>query len=573
MNIVVPRGDGMAEIFISYKSERRKAAEHLAAVLSYYGYSVWFDYQLIKGSDFGLQIDHRVREAKALVVLWCSLSVGSRWVVEEVDLAHNLGILIPVKIEPCELPVGFRRQDYINMSSWDGAPRSNELDPLIDALEQRIGRPANLDLKGVRQYEATWRRFGAPKLAAFALGKPLAVVESDRRLQQATTATNPVVTPPVAPASLDYQHELIALAAREWPAVRDSDDPQRLERFERGFPGTFYAEEARAQRQKIEAGARRRRDAEAKRQPEEREFRAARQHDAEAKRQTEEREFRAAGGIPVLVGDRDQNQTKWLLPGAGEVFCDLDGGPEMVVVPAGSFMMGSPKTEQGLSSEGPPHKVMIAKPFAVGRHAVTRGQFAAFVKATEAEGADSEVLWRNPGFPQDDSHPVTRVNWDDAKAYISWLAEATGKPYRFLTEAEWEYAARAGTTTPFWWGTSITPAQANYDGRLAFKGGSIGKYRKGTVPVGEFAANPWGLYNVHGNVGEWCEDVWHHNYNRAAPTDGSAWLQGGDRSSRVVRGGDWDCDPRDLRSTRRVWHNAEDRSIVLGFRLARTLTS
>src|SRR5215472_12710299 len=167
----------MAEIFISYKSERRKAAEHLAAVLSHYGYSVWFDYQLIKGSDFGLQIDRRIRAAKALVVLWCSKSVASRWVVEEVDLAYKLGILIPVKIEDCELPVGFRRQDYIDMSSWDGAPRSPQLDPLIKALAQRIGRPPHLDLNALWGYEDTWRRFGAPSLKSFALGKPLAPVE------------------------------------------------------------------------------------------------------------------------------------------------------------------------------------------------------------------------------------------------------------------------------------------------------------------------------------------------------------------------------------------------------------
>ena len=526
----------MAEIFISYKSERRKAAEHLAAVLSHYGYSVWFDYQLIKGSDFGLQIDRRIREAKAVVVLWCSLSVGSRWVAEEVDLAHSLGILIPVKIEPCELPVGFRRQDYIDLSSWDGAPRSHELDPLVDALEQRIGRPANLDLKGIRQYEATWRRFGAPKLAAFALGKT--VIESDPRLPQAETATSPVVAPPVVPGPEDY----LALAAREWPVVRDSRDPQRLERFERGFPGTFYAEEARALRQEIEADR-----------------------------------------IPVLVRGRGQNQTKWILPGAGEPFSDLDGAPEMVVVPAGSFMMGSPETEPGrFPNESPLHKVTIAQPFAVDRHAITRGQFAAFVKATghKAEGGhkstgrewtlDPKASWRDPRFPQDDSHPVTCVNWDDAKAYISWLAAATGKPYRFLTEAEWEYAARAGTTTPFWWGSSITPAQANYDGK---GGGSItGRYRTGTVPVGDFAANPWGLYNVHGNVWEWCEDVWNDNYD-GAPTDGSPWLQGGPGGCRVVRGGAWYSNPRYLRSAQRLGIASEFRSNVLGFRLARTLTS
>jgi len=562
----------MAEIFISYKSERRKAAEHLAAVLSHYGYSVWFDYQLIKGSDFGLQIDRRIREAKALVVLWCSKSVASRWVIEEVDLAHNLGILIPVKIEECELPVGFRRQDYIDMSPWDGAPRSHQLDPLLDALEERIGKPPHLDFKGMRQYEATWRRFGAPSLRSFALGKPLAAVEGDRGIPQAETASNPgrasaPAAPWAAPAPADHRHALIALAAQEWPAVRDSADPQRLERFERGFPGTFYADEARALREKIEADARWRRD-------------------AEAKQQADEQRFRAEGRIPVLVGDREHNKTRWILPGSGEPFRDLDGGPEMVVVPAGSFMMGSPETEPGrFENEGPRHKVTIAIPFAVGRHAITRGQFTAFVKATghKAEGArkwtgsewkdDPKASWRDPGFPQDDSHPVTCVNWDDAKAYVSWLAEVTGKPYRLLTEAEWEYAARAGTATPFWWGSSITPAQANYDGNYVYAGGgSKGKYRKGTVPVGDFAANPWGLYNVHGNVWGWCEDVWHDSYN-GAPTDASAWLQGGEGSSRVVRGGAWNFDPRGLRSALRVRFHSEFRVSYLGFRLGRTLTS
>src|SRR5262249_22788347 len=163
----------MAEVFISYKSERRRAAEHLAAVLERYGYSVWFDYQLIKGRDFGLQIDHKVREAKALLVLWCSHAVTSRWVAEEADLAQQLGILIPVKIEPCDLPVGFRRQDYIDLSSWDGAPRSHHLDPLLDALERQTGKAPHIDLKSAREYEATWRRFGAPALRTFALGEPL----------------------------------------------------------------------------------------------------------------------------------------------------------------------------------------------------------------------------------------------------------------------------------------------------------------------------------------------------------------------------------------------------------------
>jgi formylglycine-generating enzyme required for sulfatase activity len=152
---------------------------------------------------------------------------------------------------------------------------------------------------------------------------------------------------------------------------------------------------------------------------------------------------------------------------------------------------------------------------------------------------DPKASWHAPGFFQDDSHPVVCIKLDDAKAYAGWLVQITGKPYRLLSEAEREYVARAGTTTPFWWGSSITPAQANYDGRLVYKGGgSKGEWRKSTVPVGSFEANPWGLYNVHGNVWEWCEDFWHDNYS-SAPLDGSAWLRAGDDSRRVIRGGSW----------------------------------
>jgi formylglycine-generating enzyme required for sulfatase activity len=151
--------------------------------------------------------------------------------------------------------------------------------------------------------------------------------------------------------------------------------------------------------------------------------------------------------------------------------------------------------------------VTFARPFEVGRDAVTRGQFAAFVNATGHKTSDR---WRNPGFQQNDSHPVVCIRWEDAKAYAAWLASITGKPYRLLSEAEWEYAARASTSTPFWWGSSITPAQANYNGNVVYEGGgSKGEYRGGTVPVGSFDPNPWGLYNVHGNVWGWCEDTWH----------------------------------------------------------------
>jgi hypothetical protein len=160
--------------------------------------------------------------------------------------------------------------------------------------------------------------------------------------------------------------------------------------------------------------------------------------------------------------------------------------------------------------------------------------------------------------------------WDDATAYAVWLSQQSGQHYRLLTEAEWEYTVRAGTTTPFWWGPSITPTQANYNVNDVYAGGSQKEWRKATVPVGSFAANPWGLYNGHGNVWEWCEDVWHQTYD-GAPTDGSPWLQGEQQARRVVRGGSWLFSPQDLRSACRDCNPTDVRDFNLGFRVGRTL--
>jgi formylglycine-generating enzyme required for sulfatase activity len=262
-------------------------------------------------------------------------------------------------------------------------------------------------------------------------------------------------------------------------------------------------------------------------------------------------------------------------PKAGESFKDCAGCPEMVVVPAGSFTMGSPGNEpEHQDSEGPQRTVTIGRPFAVGRFHVTRDQFAAFVQETKYAASttcikypslDNTGSWRNPGFAQDGSHPVVCVSWDDANAYANWLTKKTGKSYRLLSEAEFEYAARASTTTPFWWGSSITPAQANYD---STGGGNKGDYRHRTASVDSFKPNPWGLYNVHGNAWQWMEDCWHGNYNGAPPTDGTAWTTSCDDSNHAIRGGSWRDSPGSLRAAARGGYSAPD--YTAGFRLART---
>jgi formylglycine-generating enzyme required for sulfatase activity len=258
---------------------------------------------------------------------------------------------------------------------------------------------------------------------------------------------------------------------------------------------------------------------------------------------------------------------------------------EMIVIQQVEFMMGSPAEEAGrFSSEGPQHKVTIANPFAIARCPVTRREFAKFVDATgyrvdggayvwddEEWNYDSSKSWCEPGFPQDDQHPVVCVNWVDVQGYIRWMREKTSMPYRLPSEAEWECAARAGTVTPFWWGGTVTPDQANYNGNFDYEGQQRkGVYRRGTVPVESFMPNPWGLFQVHGNVREWLEDVWHDKYF-GAPTDGSAWIDGDDEY-RVVRGGSWNYTPWYLRSASRFGFPATVRNGTTGFRLARTLS-
>ena len=234
---------------------------------------------------------------------------------------------------------------------------------------------------------------------------------------------------------------------------------------------------------------------------------------------------------------------------------------DMVIVPAGSFTMGSPVDEVGrYSREVPQHQVTISQSFAVGKYEVTRGQFKAFIDATEY---DAGSAWRNPGFEQTDAHPVVHVSWNDAQAYVDWLSASTKKEYRLLSEAEWEYVARAGTTTTYHFGNTISQGQANYDG-----------HNGGTVAVGSYSANAFGLHDVHGNVWEWVEDCWHSDYTDA-PSDGSAW--GSDCHAtfsgyRVLRGGSWHINARNLRSAVRSGTGAGDRGSDTGFRIARTLT-
>lgn len=255
-------------------------------------------------------------------------------------------------------------------------------------------------------------------------------------------------------------------------------------------------------------------------------------------------------------------------PGSGESFKDCPECPEMVVVPSGNFLMGSPESEKGRSDdEGPQHEVTISEPFAVGKFTVTFAEWDACVAGGGCEGYKPNDEGWGRG-----ERPVINVSWYDAKAYVSWLSKKTGASYRFLSEAEREYAARAGTTWPFWWGSSITSDQANYNGTAnPYKGGGLeGEDRAKTVPVQAFVPNHWGLYQVHGNVYDLIEDCWHDSY-QGAPLDGSAWTAA-NCNRHVLRGGSWYDDPRLLRSAFRLSGFFDSRLYFIGFRVARMVT-
>lgn len=282
---------------------------------------------------------------------------------------------------------------------------------------------------------------------------------------------------------------------------------------------------------------------------------------------------------------------------AAASFRDCDSCPQMMPVPAGQFMMGAaPGEEERENLSEPfrhrsqPQRLVKVQPFTAGKFEVTRGEYRAFADATghRSEGCfawtgaafelDARRNWRNTGYGQDDTHPVVCVSWDDANTYTRWLSQKTGKPYRLLTEAEWEYAARAGARTARFWGDDASQICDYANGadqaavaqlpaaRLWDSAACHDRYAY-TAPAGSYRANAFGLHDMLGNVGEWTQDCWNANYNDA-PADQQAWTAG-DCTLRAVRGGAWDDAPVGLRTAYRVGSPTTIRLYSRGFRVAR----
>jgi formylglycine-generating enzyme required for sulfatase activity len=258
-------------------------------------------------------------------------------------------------------------------------------------------------------------------------------------------------------------------------------------------------------------------------------------------------------GATVLTADEE----KAIAAKPGSDFKECAKCPVMVVIPAGKFTMGSPDNEMDrIDDEGPQHAVIVARPFAVSRFEITFDDWDACTSAS--------VCAQVPDHWGRGKMPIINVSWEDAKQYVGWLSQVTGKQYRLLTEAEWEYAARAGTTTRYYWGDDAATGDANCNGC-----GGQWKLEQ-TAPVGSFKPNPFGLHDMHGNVWEWVEDSWHETYD-GAPSDASAWLQDSDPQYRMIRGGSWRNESENVRSAFRVRRHHQVEFDTLGFRVARTM--
>ena len=507
----------MSDIFISYKREEQPIARKLADALEREGWTVWWDPKLRAGEHFDDVIEKALNEAKCVIVMWSKLSVNSEYIKAEATEALEQHKLVPVKIENVNLPFRFKRVHTPSLLDWDGSRASPEFRKFVGDISEVLSDSSNTT-KQAEAYDA-----------------------DQRRIRQEVPKRWRIYAPVVSAVAIVL---IFFSFVFWWPKRQETERVEKQPLKEAAATPEPEANEPKEIAKQPPV---------VKRQPEE--------QIAEPRREKVE----AATGLPSQAPSEHKQEkpiaTQPVLS-AGKVFRERlkngQEGPEMVVIPVGSFRMGDVQGG-GEQNELPVRTVRMQKPFAIGRYEVTFDEYDQFATVSKRKLPDDKGWGRG-------RRPVINVSWQDAVEYTKWLSEQTSKRYRLPTEAEWEYAARGGKETAYWWGKKLVKGMANCDGC-----GSQWDSKQ-TGPAGSFKPNPFGLYDTAGNVWEWVEDCYHGNYN-GAPEDGSAWgeIGGGECGRRVTRGGSWGNIPEGLLTSNRNLRDLVNRDSATGFRLAQDL--
>ncbi len=557
----------MPDIFLSYNREDQPKAKLIAKALADEGFDVWWDTVLRAGQTYDEVTERQLHESKAVVVLWSSRSVRSKWVRAEATLGDRKSALIPVMIEPCDRPIMFELIQTADLVGWEGDTTTHNWQAFIADVREHVARKAAAmkpaspapeaataqaakaesargaetieaafwmsiqDGDDVEEFESYLERYPQGHFAALAKKRiaaltaakaPPVVTPPKVELAPPPRAPEPLIrTPPPQAAPWVDAFQQKSSAA---PAQKKSGSPMPL------IIGAAIAVA-------VVGGAA-----------------LAFMPKSGGSAQVETAAAVAAPAAPAAPIAAEVQTTSEPVaaeppatPATAKTFRDCDDCPEMARLAGGSFMMGSPASESGHRAwEGPQREVTIA-PLAISLKEVTLAEWDACV----AGGGCGNYTPTDKGWGRG-ARPAIMVSWNDAQAYVKWLSGKTGKAYRLPTEAEWEYAARGGTSTAYWWGDKYVSSNVPY-----------GK----TNETGAHDANGFGLFDVSGNVSEWVQDCYVNSF-ASAPTDGSAVTTS--NCQRVIRGGGWKANAGDLRIANRSRLAAGTRDTAIGFRVAVT---
>ncbi|GJL93940.1 MAG: hypothetical protein DHS20C05_03450 [Hyphococcus sp.] len=570
----------MTDIFISYSRNDRERVRVMAQALEDDGFKVWWDPEILPGESFSKVIDKQLKESSCIIAVWSESSINSNWVQEEADDGMMRNTLIPVMIDEVDLPRGFKRLQTADLRDWGG----NIADPnwqliltqvrrLVSdrAAKEAAERQAAAQQAAVQQTrkEATNDAPPPPAIHARAPapeqkrgGFPVLLVIGAMALIGAGVTGYLLWSrndgeAPQGEVVVSNEQGIIAAPVAEMPNDNAANNPDAEEISDGAAPGEVAeTQEAVA----VEQGA----------------------EDLTSGDSVEETIAKFAEGDPsdqkaaeILTAvweEKNAAEDEETAPPVeamtftpGEAFRDCDVCPEMMPFAAGAtFTMGAPDGEVSRDEvETPQVEITIANPFAIGVYEITHDDWAACIADGGCGGYEPADLGWGKG-----RRPLINVSVEDAELYLTWLSEKTGAVYRLPSEAEWEYAARAGKAEPFHTGAMITSAQANFNGQYPYNNASKGQYRSKTTAVGAFAANDFGLHDMHGNVWEWTQDCWRSSH-AGAPEDGSP--VGGSCSSRVLKGGAWNAGAWRLRSAYRKAGENSLRKFDTGFRVVRDL--